>query len=281
MQLPTGPGSPYPAFRKTLADITERCQGIRSLTAELSVSGRLGERRVRGRVLAGVQAPDSIRLEGLAPFGAPGFIVAASPRASVLLLPRDDRVLLGAEPAAILDALVGLRLEPDQLLAVATGCITPSPEAQSGRTYPGDWIAIHMTDGSTAYLRDVESPRLVAGLVAGLRVEYRAFAYELPQSIRLQSLVAGVDGRPLTDVTVTISQFETNRRLGDEVFEVVVPASAFPITLEELRGDGPLGVPDQPTPDPEPVPSGPAGAMSPRPAPRPDSSSMIRRPDAS
>ncbi len=251
LQLPTGPGTPYLGFRETLAEVTGRCQRIRTLTAELSLSGRFGGSRVRGRVLAGISEPDSIRLEGVAPFGAPAFIVAARPGESVLLLPRDDRILRDEEPAAILEALVGLHLEPAQLLAVATGCVTPSPEARAARTYPDDWIAIDLTDGSVAYLKDVESPRLVAGVVAGLSVEYRTFAYDLPETIRLRSLQAGLDGQPLTDVTVTISQIETNRRLGDEVFRVVVPATAVPVTLEELRGAGPLGVPDQPPGDPQ------------------------------
>jgi hypothetical protein len=63
---------------------------------------------MRGRVLAGV-VPGALRLEGVAPFGGPVFILVADGVHGTLLLPR-DRVLQDAAAEDILDALVGIRL---------------------------------------------------------------------------------------------------------------------------------------------------------------------------
>ena len=238
--VPTGRSAPYPAFAETFADVTERCRQVSSLAAEFSLNGRVGSSRLRARVLAGISVPDSVRLEGIAPFGAPGFILAASPDAAVLLLPRDGRVLRGATVAEMLDALVGLPLTPDELLAVATGCVSPAPTALAGRAYPDGWVAVDLANGAVAYVHLDGTPRLAAGTVAGLIVEYRAFAYGFPSEIRLRSEESTAPGRPATDLIVTLSQVETNRRLGAEVFEVVVPSTAVPIDLEELRASGPL-----------------------------------------
>lgn len=240
--LPSGGGTPFPGFAEAFALATESCRGIRSLTAELSLSGRSGRTRVRGRVLAGIQVPDSIRLEGVAPFGAPGFILAASGGRGTLVMPRDDQVLLDESPEAILEALVGLALRPDELLALATGCVRPAPEAVDGRTYPGGWIAIDLADGTRAYLRDEDgSRRVVAATPPGLIVEYSELTSRLPAQLRVRSSETDSDGKAMTDLTIGVSQTVTNRTLPDAAFEVDVPATAVPITIEQLRQSGPLG----------------------------------------
>ena len=91
---------------------------------------------LRGHVLAGLAAPDLIRLEAAAPFGPPLFILVADGTTTTLLLPRDNRVLRGESPAAILGALVGLELDPADLLAILTGCVTPDGRADERPTLP-------------------------------------------------------------------------------------------------------------------------------------------------
>src|SRR5512142_2931748 len=140
--LPTGEGTPFPDYSLVWQDATRGCRQVRSMSAELSISGRAGRQRVRGRVLAGVTAPDRIRLEAAAPFGPPLFILTADGTTTTLLLPRDNRVLRGESPAAILDALVGLDLGPSDLLAVLSGCLTPDVRATGGRLFPPNWARI-------------------------------------------------------------------------------------------------------------------------------------------
>jgi outer membrane lipoprotein-sorting protein len=45
----------------------------------------------------------------------------------------------------------------------------------------------------------------------------------------------------MVDLTVGLSQIETNKDLEDAAFNVNVPGNAEPIGLDELRESGPLG----------------------------------------
>src|SRR5258707_809349 len=77
MKLPAGPGTVAPDIAAVLMEATQACGGVRSLTAEIGVTGSVGGQRVRARLVGGF-APPSVRLEAAAPFGAPLFIFVAS-----------------------------------------------------------------------------------------------------------------------------------------------------------------------------------------------------------
>ena len=177
LQLPSGDGEAFPGYQLAFDEASRGCRDVRSLSAELAISGRAGGERLRGRVLAGIARPGRLRLEAVAPFGPPVFILAASGTSATLLLPRDNRVLTGEPASAVLGALVGLELGPDDLLAILTGCVVVSPEPSAGRRYPGGWARVDLADGAVAYLgQDGERWRIRAGARAGLAIEYEPAA---------------------------------------------------------------------------------------------------------
>ena len=209
---------------------------MRTLTAELALSGRAGDQKVRGRALAGFQTPDAMRLEGLAPFGAPAFILVARGGEATLLLPRDDRVLRDASAGEILGALTGVALAPADLQAILTGCVVPAPQPVKGTQYGADWRAIDLQNGATLYLRRAGAGWQLRAAVRGAwRIEYAATSGAFPQSVRLLRTEA-----PLVDMTAVISQLESNVPVDPKAFAVDVPSDAVPITLDELRDAGPL-----------------------------------------
>jgi len=114
MKLPSGPGTVAPDTGAVLAEATAACRDIRSLTAEIGVTGSVGGQRVRVRLVGGF-APPSVRLEAAAPFGAPLFIFVASDGDATLLLPRDGRVVEHGQPADLLAAIAGVPLGPSDL----------------------------------------------------------------------------------------------------------------------------------------------------------------------
>jgi hypothetical protein len=67
------------------------------------------------------------------------------------------------------------------------------------------------------------------------RAEYRGFEGKVARAIRF---VSSEPGR--FDLRLTLAQVELNPKLDAAAFEVTVPASAEPITIEELRQSGPL-----------------------------------------
>src|SRR3989338_3856303 len=86
--LPGGTGTPAPDFAPAYAEARASCDNVRTMQAELRLSGRAAGQRMRGRVLAGL-VPGALRLEGVAPFGAPVFILVADGMRGTLLLSRE------------------------------------------------------------------------------------------------------------------------------------------------------------------------------------------------
>jgi hypothetical protein len=195
---------------------------------------------LRGRVLAGLAAPASVLLDAVAPFGASVFIYAAQGSDATLLLPRDARVLGQGDPAAVLEAVTGVPLGPADLRMALTGCVAGAEG--EGRQFGESWRSVTSGDQEAWLHRTSRTApwRLVAVVhrpagEAGWRVDYADFLDDLPRTVRLVS----ADGQRF-DLRLGLSQVEVNAPLGPEVFEVKVPASAQPITLDELRRLGPM-----------------------------------------
>jgi hypothetical protein len=230
--LPTGAGVPYPDYASAFAQATASCRAIRSLTADLALSGSVGRQRLRGHVLSGFAA-DGVRLEGVAPFGGPAFILAAQNGRGTLLLPRDRRVLQSAPPAEILEALVGVKLSPADLRGVLTGCVKAAPAPVAGKVYGSEWLAVDL-NGATAYLRRNQGEwSLASAVLEGLQVDYGSRLRGLPQQVRIRT--ADPRQTPRVDVQVGIQSPEVNPDIDPAAFSVAVPAGTSPITLQELR----------------------------------------------
>jgi hypothetical protein len=242
MTLPSGPGSPANDGPEIIRQATTTCQNVSRLTAEIAVSGSAGGRRLRTRLLAGVAAPASARLEAAAPFGSPFFIFVSRAGEATLLLPRDDRVLSHGRPDDVLEAVAGVPLDAAALRRVLTGC-AEAPDAPAVRSFGSDWRGASNSDSDLYFHRDPGGGtwRLVAVTrrssgASAWRADYREFQNDLPRSIRLSST-----GSHAIDLRLKLSQVEIDPPLGAEAFEVRVPPTASAITLEELRESGPLG----------------------------------------
>jgi outer membrane lipoprotein-sorting protein len=254
MKLPSGPGVAVPpdAASLAVAEATAACRAIRTLTAEVAVSGSAGGHRLRGRLSAGVAKPASARLEAVAPFGAPLFIFVATGEDATLLLPRDERVLAHGRADAVLDAVAGVPLGAGDLEAVLTGCAPASAVTGLQARQLGDaWQIATGASGDELYLhRDAPAQRWrLLALVRrpdadrAWRADYSDHYNELPRTIR----VASVDARNAGGKTgaafalqLVLSQVETNVALDASAFSLQIPPSAQPITLDELRRSGPM-----------------------------------------
>jgi hypothetical protein len=233
-----GPGSPFPDFEEAFAEVITRCCTLKTLLAELKLSGRVGDIRLRGRVLAGLAEPGAVRLEGLAPFGQPPFIFVAQPGRAALLMPRESPALVGSSAIDILGALTGIALTPDDLRYVLSGCLPKTVQARTGVAYGQDWWTIETSDGSLVYLRRVgDFRRIVAVRRSGWLSEYSELSGRVPAQVRLTSLNPASGA---VDLTVLLSQVRINTTLDAATFVLDIPPDAVPMTLSELRARGPL-----------------------------------------
>lgn len=243
LALPSGPGASFPGFDSAYTQAAAECAGIQSLTAALGLSGRAGRTKLRGRIDAGFAAPSDIRLEGVAPFGKPVFVLVSQGERATLVLPRDERVLRDAAPAAIVEALAGVPLGPAELRGIVAGCGLGAAVPSVGRSYDDGWAAVEGGD-TTTYLRRLDGRwRIAASRRGAITVDYADFAGGRPQTVHVRT--SPVPGQAAADLTLRISQLEINVPLERAVFAYAVPPGWAPLTLDELRRAGPLGGDDQ------------------------------------
>ena len=220
---------PPPRWRRPPAT----CGSIRSFTAEIGVSGSVERHRARGRLLAGFEAPASTRLEAVAPFGQPLFILVATGNDATLLLPRDRRILEHGRPDAVLEAIAGVPVGSAELRLTLTGC-PPGDVTLSNAVQRGDaWREISVGRDSVVYLqRDRESDpwRLVAAsrnieqIGRRWRAEYRDFQNGLARAVHIVSVDSPAG--PQYDLNLSLSQVDLN---------IALPARRLPRPGARIR----------------------------------------------
>ena len=238
---PAGTAGPDPSAVAAFASATTACRGFRSLSGELSLSGRAAGERIRGRVIAGLETGGSVRLEGVAPFGPPVFILAGTAENATLLLPREHRVLKDTPVAAVLERLTGLALGADDLRLMVSGCLADNAAPTEGRKWPGGWQAVTLGPDRVAYLRRQQGrPVVVAADYGPWHVDYAEHLSGYPHVVRVRRT-----GDATTDVTARVGELEVNTTINPLAFTLEVPSDADPMTLDELRSVAPL-VPKEP-----------------------------------
>ena len=240
LTLPGGPSTPL-ADMSPLAQALDHCDGERTLTAEIGLSGRAAGQRIRGTLHAGFAPGDRIRLEAVAPFGGPIFLLAGGGGRATLLLPREDRVLRDADPGAILESIAGLNVAPADLAAWIAGCPGGANSLDNAAGYGADWIAadVEAMPPSRVWLRRIGDAWRLAVVTSGsLTVEFTEHTGVQPGRVRLRRPEG--TGAVAIDLGLAVRQVERGMALGAEAFALDVPADAVAITLEDLRQSGPL-----------------------------------------
>jgi outer membrane biogenesis lipoprotein LolB len=238
--VPTGSGTVDTTLAQAYQASIASCADLRSLTAEIGLSGRVDGRRVRGTLQVGLTRDGGVRIEAVAPFGAPIFTIAGRAGAGTLWLPRSQEVVRAA-PAEILEALTGVALPASGLFEIVTAC--PSAEdavVKAERFAKPELARVSLRTGAEVWWRPGVTPlRPLGGRRAGAVVEYRAFTGERPQILRLGATPAA-SGTSRADLTLTLKQVETDAALGDDAFTLSVPSGAKSLTVSELRQAGVL-----------------------------------------
>lgn len=243
MKLPAVPPGASTASdaRQVYSQATAACRTVSGFTAEIGVSGLIGGRRIRASLVAGLAAPSSVRLEALAASQPIFFFVARGADATLVIPPPEDRVLRSGPADQVLEAVTGLRVSPEDLRTTLTGC-APDTAVTGMRVLGDDWRVATGEITSYWHREDARAPwRLVATIRrdsagAEWRAEFQKFVSGLPTAIRL---ISSIERRFDLRLAVSLEAAE----LRDEDFRLQIRPSARPITLDELRDAGPLGVP--------------------------------------
>ncbi|HUQ89875.1 MAG TPA: hypothetical protein VM096_20100 [Vicinamibacterales bacterium] len=233
---PVGTPAPDPTAADAFVTATAACKGFRSIEGELSLSGRAGGERVRGRIITGLESGGLVRLEAVAPFGAPFFILAGRNERATLVLPRDHRVLKDTAVADVLGRITGLSLGADDLRLIVSGCLVDHASPADGRQWGGGWRAVTIGPERVAYLRVQNGqPVLTAADYGRWHIDYSGHVGGFPRVVRVRSSAeAGID------ITARVEQLQVNTQINPLAWAVEIPSDAEPMTLDELRSIAPL-----------------------------------------
>jgi hypothetical protein len=233
---PAGTPTPDPSAVDAFIAATAACKGFRSIEGELSLSGRAGGERVRGRILTGLESGGLVRLEAVAPFGAPFFVLAGRNERATLVLPREHRVLKDTAVSDVLGRITGLSLGADDLRLIVSGCLVDKAAPADGRQWGGGWRAVTIGPERVAYLRVQNGQPVVTAADYGpWHVDYSAHASGFPRVVRVRRA-----GDSAIDITARIEQLEVNTRIDPLAWAVEIPSDAEPMTLDEVRSIAPL-----------------------------------------
>jgi hypothetical protein len=249
LHVPSGPWAPQGDALPIFTDVSRACRGVRTMSVELAVSGRVAGSRLRGRLLAGFERPGRLRLEALAPFGAPVFVLTARENRAVLVLPRERHVLRDVPVEEVLGVLTGVRRNADDLLALLTGCVTAVPEPAGGSRNEAGWLSFAVGRGVDVFVRRAAGDwRIVGGAEAepvpdqpGWLIEYDEFRSSFPDLVRLsQRAQGGSPQQAPTALTLRVSQRDINITIDPAAFDAAVPPGSTSITLGDLQRREPL-----------------------------------------
>jgi hypothetical protein len=237
---PAGNPTPDPTAADTFIAATAACKGFRSIEGELSLSGRAGGERVRGRILTGLEAGGAVRLEAVAPFGAPFFILAGRSERATLVLPREHRVLTDTSVRDVLERITGLALGAEDLRLIVSGCLVENAAPTDGRQWGGEWKAVTLAPERIAYLRLQNGQWLLTAADYGpWQIAYSGHANGFPRTVRVRRR-AEASAETDIDITARVEQLDVNTQINPRAWTVDVPSDADPMTLDELRSIAPL-----------------------------------------
>jgi hypothetical protein len=234
--MPTAAGLPAPEAATAWRQATEACRDARNASVTLRVAVREGRRRSPSLALSvGVTSAGHIRLDG-----PPMFLLAGTAARATLWLREENRIVT-ARAEEIVDAFIGVRLGPERLLAVLTGCLSarPSEPIRSGARHD-KMLDLDLADGRAFLERQDGRWRVVAGVVDGAMIEYRGFLGYWPGEWLAESAELRAASRQLnvrvTDIQVNDADIDRH----PEAFQLAPAAGATPMTLDELRAAGVL-----------------------------------------
>lgn len=214
-------------------EATRDCRAVEAYGGEVRASVAIDSRRFPTlRLGLAVERDGRIAIDARVS-GSSFFTLRGRGEAATLVLSQERQVVTGRVDE-ILDALAGLPIGPERLLAVLTGCLSLAPATTGERV--GPFVRVTGPD-AVVYLTRASGPwRVRAGSFGSLSVDYATRDGAWPSQIVLRS----VAGRtPDVDVSLSIASFDRAPR-DPSVFAVVTPAGAERISLETLRERGPL-----------------------------------------
>jgi hypothetical protein len=227
---PTVAPVPFDRPEAAWAEATRVCAGMNTYRGELKVSGPILGPSVT--LALALEADGKVALD--ARVGATSTLTLRGTDASAtLVLPDRGRYVTGP-PRDILDALIGTPVGATRLFAVLTGCLSVDRTVKAAESL--NEVGRFTTADATAFLtRRQNQWRVRAGSFDGVWIDYQEYGADAPRRLTIRTVREGRE----TTLALSVEAYDTVR-VPPSQFVPNVPSSASPLTIEELRRDGPF-----------------------------------------
>lgn len=228
---PAGTAAPFPEAADIWAELSRACRPVTMARAELRVSGRVAGQRVPSLTTGLVVDDARLAIDSRA--GGRRVFALAGDRAGVVLLNYLDRQATRGPAGDVVDALIGVRLEPARLLALLSGCVSSDPVVTQAERF-GTVVRLRVSD-TVIYLAERGGQwRLAAAEFGDVAADYLRIESGWPREIALRR------GANVT-LRLRVIEFERNPQLPPALFQLQVPDAFVEVPLDDLRQSGPLG----------------------------------------
>jgi outer membrane lipoprotein-sorting protein len=230
---------------RLLDDLESSQQSIVRYQAVLKVRGEGPEGRFSATELVVFERPGRVRVELLATFGASRWIAVTDGGEITVLFPRSREYLQESAVEDVVSALLGIRLRPEEVMAILAGSGLPLGEATPARAERvGERVRVVLSgeppDGPDERV-DIERGQVREAVGSRYRVVYptdwKQMGRTAPERIELAN--------DQIEISLTVEDLDINVRLDPEAFTISIPEGAARLGVAEIGGEAVFVRPSQ------------------------------------
>ena len=247
----TGPAVPVPNEEagRLLDDVESNQQSIVRYQAVLKVRGEGPEGRFSATELIVFERPDRVRVELLATFGPSRWIAVTDRGEITVLFPRSREYMRESAVEDVVSALLGIRLRPEEVMAILAGSGLPLGRANPARAERvGERVRVVLSgeppdspDPRLDERVDIERGQVHEAVGSHYRVVYptdwKQMGRTAPDRIEITN--------DQVEASLTVEDLDINVRLDPEAFVISLPAGATRLGVAEIGGEAVFVRPSQ------------------------------------
>jgi len=218
------------AANRLVAELEQDAQSVERYQAVVRVRGEGPEGRFSATELVLFERPDRVRVELLATFGSSRFIAVTGGGEITVFFPRSREYLEESAVEDVVAALLGIRLNPQEVMAILSGTGLPLGGQGAVRgEQRRDRVRVHLAQGTV----DIEGEQVREARTSAYRVvyptEWKRMRRGAPDRIEVAS--------DKIEASLTVEDLDINVRLDPEAFVISLPEGASRLDLAQIEGE--------------------------------------------
>lgn len=233
-RAPEAPRVPLDAaeIEAALDEVQRSADSVRRYQGFVRIRGQGPDGGFSGRLVVIFERPERFRIELLGAFGVTRWAAVAGPSGIKVVFPGPGQYVEEVDTADVVGRLLGIRLGPDEVMALLSGAGASWNEASPSEAYrQGETRVVRSPSGERLELSD--DAQVVSAQTSRYRVRYpsewKKRRRQIPDRLELET--------ELLEATLTVEAVDVNVALDPEAFAVEVPAGATRLRPADVAGE--------------------------------------------